>query len=70
MKIINEIKSEYSRNKIRTIFMGAIILMAILNFIKPSSTRGILSYVGISIANFTLLAGIILLIWFFYWRKK
>jgi len=70
MKIINEIKAEYRKSKIRTIFMGAIILMAILNFIKPSSTRGILSYIGISIANFTLLSIIVLLIYWFYWRKK
>ncbi len=70
MKIINEIKNEWNKNKVRTGFMGLVVLIAILNFIKPDSTRGILSYIGISIANFSLIAIIILLIWYFYWRKK
>ncbi|GAG80100.1 unnamed protein product [marine sediment metagenome] len=70
MKIINEIKDEWNKNKVRTGFMGAVVFIAILNFIKPDSTSGLLKYLGLSIINFSLIAIIILLIWYFYWRKK
>ncbi len=70
MKLINEIKSEWKKNRIRTGFMGAVVFIAILNFIKPSSTSGILRYLGLTIINFSLIAIIVLLIWWFYVRKK
>jgi len=70
MKIIEEIKNEYARNKLRTVFMLTVGIIAVLNFIKPQSTSGILKYLGLSIINFTILALIILSIWWFWWRKK
>lgn len=69
-KTINEIKNEYRKHKVTTVFMGAVVVLAILNYIKPSSTSGILSYIGISIINFTILVILLLLVWWFYWRKK
>ena len=69
-KIINEIKNEWKRNKVITGFMGAVLALAILTYLKPSSTSGILNYISISIANFIILALIIVGIWWFYLRKK
>ena len=69
-KIINEIKYEWKRNKIVTGFMGIIILLALLTYLKPSSTSGILNYVGLSIINFIILALIIVGVWWFYIRKR
>lgn len=69
-KIINEIKVEYRKNKLTTIFMGAVVVLAILNYLKPSSTSGILSYISISIVNFTILAIFLLAGWWFWWRKQ
>ncbi len=69
-KITNEIKSEWKRNKIVTGFMGIILLLAILTYLKPSATSGILNYIGMSIINFTVLAVIIVVGWWFYVRKR
>ena len=69
-KIINEIKSEWNKNKIVTGYMGLVLGLAILTYLKPASTSGILSYIGISIVNFMVLALIIVGIWWFYMRKK
>ncbi len=70
MNLIEEIKREYEKNKIRTMFMGAVVAIAILNFLKPSSTSGILNYLGLTIINFSLISIIILLIYWFYWRRR
>ena len=69
-KIINDIKNEWKKNKVITGFMGVVLLLAILTYLKPSSTSGILSYIGLSIVNFIILAGIIVGIWWFYLRRK
>ncbi len=69
-KIINEIKNEWKKNKVITTFMGAVLALAILTYLKPSSTSGILSYIGLSIINFIILAVIIVGIWWFYVRKR
>ncbi len=68
-KIINEIKSEWKKNKLVTGFMAVVILLAILTYLKPSSTSGILNYIGLSIINFIILAAIIVGIWWFYVRR-
>ena len=67
-KIINEIKSEYRKNKIQTGFMGIVVLLAFLTYIRPGSTQSILQYLSISAINFVLLSLVIVGIWF--WRKK
>ena len=69
-RIINEIKSEWKRNKIVTGFMGLILVLAILTYLKPASTSGILNYIGLSIINFIILAIIVVGIWWFYMRKR
>ena len=69
-KIINELKIEYGRHKVTTVFMGAVVLLAILNYLKPSATSGILNYIGISIINFSLLSAVIVGIWYFWWRRR
>ena len=68
-RIINEMKNEWKKNKIVTGFMGAVLVLAILTYLKPSSTSGILNYISISIANFIILAVIIVGAWWFYMRK-
>ena len=69
-KVISEIKSEWKRNKIVTGFMAAVVVLAMLTYLKPSSTSGILNYIGLSIINFIILAAIIVGIWWFYLRKR
>ena len=69
-KILSEIKSEWKRNKIITGFMGIVIILAILTYLKPASTSGILNYIGLSIINFIILAVIIVAFWWFYLRKR
>ena len=69
-KIINEIKNEWKRNKVVTSFMGVILLLTILTYLKPSTTSGILNYIGLSIVNFIILALAIIIIWWFYARKR
>ncbi len=69
-KIINEMKNEWKRNKIVTGFMGLVLGLAILTYLKPASTSGILNYIGLSIINFIILAIIVVGIWWFYLRKR
>ncbi len=69
-KIFNEIKSEWKKNKLVTGFMGIIILLALLTYLKPASTSGILNYIGLSIVNFCLLSLILVIGWWFYMRKR
>ncbi len=69
-KIINEIKNEWKRNKDVTSFMDVILLLTILTYLKPSTTSGILNYIGLSIVNFIILALAIIIIWWFYARKR
>jgi len=68
-KTINEIKVEWRKNPISTGFMGIVILFAFLSYIKPTSTSGILGYIGVSINLLTFVA-VLVLFYFFYWRKR
>ncbi len=69
-KIIKEIKSEYKKNRFTTVAIGITVIISLLNYIKPSSTTGILQYLGFSALNFLYLTVIILLFWFIFIRKK
>ncbi len=69
-KIINEIKNEWKKNKVVTGFMGAILALALLTYLKPSSTSGILNYIGITAINFLFLAIVLAIIWVIFIRKK
>ena len=69
-RIINEIKIEWHKNKIVTGFMGVVLALAILTYLKPTATSGILNYISISIANFLILSFIIVGVWWFYMRKR
>ena len=69
-KITQEIKIEWRKNKVVTGFMGIIIGISILSYLKPASTSGILNYIGLSIINFIILSLLIFLLWWFYLRKK
>ena len=69
-KIINELKFEWKKNKVVTGFMGIILLLTILTYLKPSTTSGILNYVGLSIINFIILSSIITGVWWFYVRRR
>jgi len=69
-KIINEIKIEYRKHKIQTGFMGTILLLALLTYLKPGSTDSLLGYIGITAINFIILSAIIVGIWFYLRRKK
>jgi len=68
-RIVNEIKSEYQKKPVQTGFMMAVALFGFLTFIKPSTTSGFLTAIGISAINFIFLALIILGVWYFFWRK-
>lgn len=68
-KMINEIKVEYKKHKIQTGFMGTILLLALLTYLKPGSTDSMLGYLGITAINFLILSAIIFGIWYF-WRRK
>ncbi|KKM80865.1 hypothetical protein LCGC14_1335600 [marine sediment metagenome] len=69
-KIIQELKIEWKKNKVTTGFMGVILGISILSYLKPASTSGILNYIGLSIVNFVILSLIIIGIWWLYLRKK
>ena len=69
-KMINEIKFEWKKNKVVTGFMGIILFLTILTYLKHSATSGILNYIGLSIINFIILALIIVVVWLFYARRK
>jgi len=70
MGLIEDIKKEYEKDKVRTLFMGTIVLLTLLTYFKPDSTSGFLASLGISAMNFILLSIFILVIWWFGLRKK
>lgn len=69
-KIKNEIRIEYRKSKLTTAFMLSIFTISILSYLKPSSTSGILNYIGITAMNFIFLSALICGIWYFWWRKN
>ena len=69
-KIKDTIRAEYKKNKVVTIFMGVVVLLALLTYLKPGSTENILQYIGITAVNFLVLAVIIFLIWIIFINKK
>ena len=69
-KIINEIKNEWKKNKVITGFMGVVVLLAILSYLKPSYTQTIWGYLGITAINLTILGALIFISWWFYLRRK
>jgi len=70
MKFVEEIKQEWRKSKIQTGFMGTVILLAVLTFLKPGSTDSIFEFIGVSAVNFSILAVVLILIWWFALRKK
>ena len=70
MKIIDEIKKEYNQNKVVTGFMGIVIGISLLTYLKPGSTDSILGYIGFTAMNFLFLSFILAVLWYFFWRKK
>jgi len=68
-RIIDDIRTEYKKSKITTVFMGLVVLLAILTYLKPGSTNSILIYIGLSAINFIILGLIIVGIWWFWFRK-
>ena len=69
-KIIQEIKNEYTKSKITVLFMGTVVLLALLTYIKPGSTDSVLGYIGITAINFIVISAIIFMAWLFWWRKR
>lgn len=69
-KITNEIKIEYKKNKVVTVFMGLVVLFSLLTYLKPGSTDSILEYIGISAVNIIMLSIVIVAMWYFLWRKR
>jgi hypothetical protein len=68
MKLIEEIKKEYRVNKISTLFMGAVVVLSVLTYLKPNSTENILGYIGMSAINFFSLSALVVLFWWFFIR--
>jgi hypothetical protein len=69
-KVIQEIKNEYRKRKLVTVFYVTMLPLAILSYLKPSSTASIWKYLGLTAINFSILVFAIFLIWWFYMRKK
>lgn len=69
MQILQQVKEEYRRSPVVTIFMAIVVTMAILDFIKPASTSSILTYLGITSINLITISAILVVIWWVYWRK-
>lgn len=69
-KIVRMIQEQYAKDKVGTIFGGLILLFALLNFLKPSTTDGILTYIGISAINLVVLAVGFLFLWVVFIRKN
>ncbi len=72
MQIIQELKNKWREDKISTTFMGAVILLAILSFLKPNAKltfSGLASYIGISMVNLLIIVIILVALWFLI-RKK
>lgn len=58
MSLIQAINDRYRQDKITTLFMGAILIFAILSFIKPNSPltfSGLATYIGISLINLLII---------------
>ena len=70
MKIAKNIKIEYKNNPTQITFMGAVLGLALLTYLKPTSTTNILSFLGLTALNFFILTGIIFVGWYFFVRKK
>lgn len=63
-QIMNAINKSWKRNKVETGFMGAVLLLAVLTYLKPTSTENIWSALGITALNFAVLGIIGVIIWF------
>ena len=69
-KIIQEIKIEWKKHPITTGFMGVILGISFLSYLKPQSTSSIWMYLSLSAINFSILTIVIFGLWWFYLRKK
>lgn len=70
MNIINELKGEWKKKKLKTGFFLIALIISLLSLFKPSYTETIWGYLGISAFNLGILGGIFFLFWWFYLRKK
>jgi hypothetical protein len=69
-KIFKTIIEQYKKDKVSTIFMGLVLLFALLTFIKPSSASGLSNYIGLTAINLLVILIIGLIIWLIFFRRK
>ena len=69
-KIIDDVKIEYRKHKIRTSFYFLALTIALLSYFKPTSTISIWRYLGITAIQLAIFSGLIFVVWWFYWRKR
>lgn len=70
MKIIQEIKKEYAKNKLQTAFFTLALLISVLSFLKPSYTKSIWGHLSITSINLAVIGFLLFVFWYSYWRKK
>lgn len=69
-KIIDEVKSEWEKSKIKTGFMGVVFILGLLTYIKPQATSSIWMYLSLSAINFSILTLILVGVWIYFVRKR
>ena len=67
--IINNFKAEYKKNKIVTGVMTVTLILGVLSYLKPSYTESVWGYLGFTALNFSIIAILIFLGWWFYFRR-
>jgi len=70
MKIIQEIENEYRKHKLQTAFFILALIISILSFLKPSYTKSIWGYLGVTSINLAIIGILLFVFWWFYWRRK
>lgn len=69
MKIQNEIKRQWEKDRVVTGFMLVVVVLSVLTFITPGYTESIWSYFALTAFNFSILAFVIGAI-MYWWRKS
>jgi len=62
MKLMNDIKERWKKDKVQTGFMGAVVILALLTYLKPESTESVWAYFGMTALNFVFISMIIVVI--------
>jgi len=73
-KITQEIKGRWRTDPFQTGFMLAVLALALLTYLKPTSTQSIWGYLGLTALNFIIVALVLSVGWYILknprWKQK